>query len=366
MRNSLKLGTIAGIRIQVHWSFFLLLGWVILTTWIGGGGVLQGAILGAFLLSLFGCVVLHELGHALAARMYNIPTKDITLLPIGGVARLERMPRKPVQEMVVALAGPMVNVVIAAVLFLALATTTGFTSIMTLPSTMESFLARLAWVNVILVVFNLIPAFPLDGGRVFRALLAMVTRYDRATRIAAGTGQVLAVGLALLGLFVLGNPMLLFVAAFIFFGAAAESQSTQMMESLHGYRARDGMTTTFRVLPSHLRLQDVALELLSGSQRDYPVIDEDANEVCGLLTRDDLLGAANSSQLSLTARDLMQTHYAITDADAPLEEAFQSGARSNVTTVVFENDQLAGLLTPEDALRTVMLRRALSRENIQV
>ena len=183
MGKSLKFGTIAGIRIQVHWTFSLIIAWIVMTNLIAGNGLLAALSGVAFVLVLFGCVVLHELGHALAARCYGIPTRDITLLPIGGVARLEQMPRKPTQELVVALAGPMVNVMIAAGLFVLLAPRGGFANFASAPFEGGSFLHRLMFVNIALVAFNLLPAFPMDGGRVVRALLAMFMDYVRAKQV---------------------------------------------------------------------------------------------------------------------------------------------------------------------------------------
>jgi Zn-dependent protease len=208
MRWSYTLGRIAGIPIRVHLTFLLLLAWAALTE--GGlGGVL-------FTLVVFGVVVLHELGHALAARGFGIETRDITLLPIGGVARLERMPRSPFQELIVALAGPAVNA------GLALAAVGALVVVAASPNLVAfaPFLIKFLFVNVGLGLFNLIPAFPMDGGRAFRALLAMRTSFARATRIAARTGRWLAGALALVGLFV--SPALVFVAAFVWLAGRQE------------------------------------------------------------------------------------------------------------------------------------------------
>ncbi len=221
---SFPIGSVGGTLIRVHVTFFLLLAWVAGSAWIAGGA--QAALDSVlFILLLFACVVLHELGHVLAARRYGVQTPDITLLPIGGVARLERIPEKPSQEFVIAIAGPAVNVVIAAILLVILGGILPAGSL-ELDNPGVNLLARLAGANIFLVVFNLIPAFPMDGGRILRAALAHWLGYTQGTRIAATVGQVLAFGFGFLGLF--GNPLLLFIALFVYLGATAEAHAAQM------------------------------------------------------------------------------------------------------------------------------------------
>ncbi|MEI6278028.1 MAG: site-2 protease family protein [Verrucomicrobiae bacterium] len=219
MRWSYRIARVAGIDVKIHVTFLLLLAWFGWMYWQAGG--MAGAVEGVgFTLALFLCVLLHEFGHAFAARAYGIRTPDITLLPIGGVARLERMPDKPVQELVVALAGPAVNVAIALVLIFVLAAKISLSNFSGLDRVGGSLTAQLLWINIVLVAFNAIPAFPMDGGRVLRALLAMKLDHFLATTIAARVGQVLAVGFAVVGWF--GSPMLLFIALFVFSGAQQE------------------------------------------------------------------------------------------------------------------------------------------------
>jgi Zn-dependent protease len=236
MRWSLKLGKIAGIRIYLHWTFLILPLWVFFND-LGKGLGLPGAVQSVlFVIALFGCIVLHELGHALAARRYGIPTRDITLLPIGGVARMERMPREPRQELWVAIAGPLVNVGIAAVLLLALV------ALQFVPArfvaSQAAFLVPLLWANLFLLVFNLLPAFPMDGGRVLRALLAQRLDYIRATRIAARVGQVMSILFVIAGFTVLKNPMLMLIGVFIFFGARNEAHIVEVGRNLEAEPAR--------------------------------------------------------------------------------------------------------------------------------
>jgi Zn-dependent protease len=220
MRSSLKVASIFGIEVRIHLTFLLFLAWIWFSYYQVAGfeGAVQGVL---FILALFACVLLHEFGHAFAARGFGIETPDITLLPIGGVARLSRIPEKPWQELVVAIAGPLVNVVIAAALIFVIHTNATLEQLEYLESPRIELLAKLASVNVMLVLFNLIPAFPMDGGRVLRALLAMAMPYARATQIAAWIGQGLAVVFAIVGIFV--NPWLIFIAFFIFAGAQQEA-----------------------------------------------------------------------------------------------------------------------------------------------
>ena len=246
MRWQWKLGTFAGIDVFVHATFLLLIGWIGYSYWLQYGTiakVVEGIL---FILALFLCVVLHEYGHALTARKYGVKTRDITLYPIGGVARLERMPDKPIEELWVALMGPAVNVVIAAILFVYLYLSRGSAPVTDLTVASGSFLVRLMAVNISLVVFNLIPAFPMDGGRVLRALLAMRMDYVRATQIAANIGQGLAFLLGLFGLF--NNPFLLFIAFFVWIGASQEASMVQVRNSISGIPVTHAMQTQFETL----------------------------------------------------------------------------------------------------------------------
>lgn len=214
----------SGIDVKIHWTFYLLLVWVLLNG-LFNRGIGSAVIDVVFLASAFLCVVLHEFGHAFAARLFGIPTHGITLYPIGGVAQLDNIPRQPYKELVIALAGPAVNVVLAVALFPIVAAM----SIAVSPQGLwlSMLLERLLWINVGLVIFNIIPAFPMDGGRVLRAVCASFTNYVTATRIAVRCGQVVAGMLAILGLFV--NPMLLLIAAFV--AIAAQSELYGVIES---------------------------------------------------------------------------------------------------------------------------------------
>lgn len=216
MKKSVHLAKIAGIDVSIHWTFFLLLGWIFLEGTLSSGLFVSGAYRMAFTVAAFTCVLLHEFGHAMAARYFGIPTHEITLLPVGGVAQLARIPRNPWQEFVIAIAGPAVNVVLSVFIFFAL-----FDNYRPLSPWVETLLYRLLYINVGLVLFNLVPAFPMDGGRIFRAFLAwLMASYENATRIAVRFGQLVAIAFGTFGMMV--NPMLALVAGFIVFAAELE------------------------------------------------------------------------------------------------------------------------------------------------
>ena len=363
MKWSLPLGRLAGIRVYVHATFLLLLVWIGVQQW-GLEPTWRSVASGVgFILLLFGCVVLHELGHALAARRYGIPTRDITLLPIGGVARLERMPKDPRQELVVALAGPAVNVVIAALLFAGLALTGAPDPVALDPSgesvVRGSMARRLLQVNVMLVLFNLLPAFPLDGGRVLRAGLAMRMDYARATRAAATIGQGMAVLFAFVGL--QGNPFLLLIAFFVWMGAAQESSQAQMQGTLEGALVRDAMLTDFQLLDHDDDLARAVQLLLAGSQQDFPVVSHHGT-VEGILTRGALLMALARDGASGSVHDIVQRDFTTAEPDEPLTALLERLPRAACRVVpVLEGGRVVGLVTLENLGELVSVRTAMRR-----
>ncbi len=229
MKNAFKLGSFTGIGIYVHWTMSLLLGGVFVFYLYQGASV-GGALAGLVVVGvLFGCVILHELGHALTAKHFGIPTLDITMYPIGGVARLQSMPREPRQELLIAIAGPAVNLAIAAVLFVVVIATGQSLALSFYVESEPNVLGMLMWMNLILVGFNMLPAFPMDGGRVLRAGLATKLSYKNATRIAAYVGQGMAILFGIVAVFPVPfftsfNPVLLFVGIFVFLAARQEAQ----------------------------------------------------------------------------------------------------------------------------------------------
>ncbi|MGA0848746.1 MAG: site-2 protease family protein [Chthoniobacterales bacterium] len=349
MKWSFQLARIAGIDVRIHATFFLLLAWFGVVYFLEGG---YGAmVIGlSFIILLFACVVLHEFGHALAARAYGINTPDITLLPIGGIARLERMPEKPWQELVVALAGPAVNVVIAFGLYIVIGRFFGLGDLEELAEGRGNLLTQLLAINVILVVFNLLPAFPMDGGRVLRALLATRLSHARATRIAATIGQIVAVLFGLLGLFG-GNPFLLFIAVFVFFGARAEANFATFKETAEGTHVAAVMHPTGPVLMSGMTVSDAVQAAMQGHEGVLPVADASLHLV-GMIPADTL---ARALRWDPTAKiDQMVRHdFAAIISDASLSQAvavMRESAQS-VFPVVNAGGQLVGMLKREDVER---------------
>ncbi|WP_439595207.1 site-2 protease family protein [Falsiroseomonas sp.] len=356
MSWSIPLGRIAGTEIRLHLTFLLLLAWIGVAHGLQGG--LPAAVEGiVFICLLFGCVLLHEFGHVAAARRYGVRTPDITLLPIGGVARLERIPDKPAEELVVALAGPAVNVVIALLLFLALGGLPAMEAAANLENPAHGMLARLFWVNVTLVVFNLLPAFPMDGGRVLRALLAMRLGARRATEIASGIGQVLAFGLGLLGL-LNGAPLMVFVALFVWLGAQAEAQAVQLRELSRGMTAEDAMITRFESLPVTARIADAAELLIRTAQTDFPVVDG-GGRLRGILTRSDLVRALQQDGPDAPVLEAMRREVPVVPHRTALEEALRvMQEAAGPIGVVDSGGRLIGVLTHENLGEMLMLEAA--------
>ena len=341
---SWKLARIAGIDVYVHATFLMVVAWIALIHWNEGqslAAVVEGV---GFILALFACVVVHEFGHALTAARYGIRTKDITLLPIGGLARLERMPNVPIQELWVALAGPAVNVVIAIVLFGWLQASGAWQSVDGIGVTTGGFAERVMLANVYLAGFNLLPAFPMDGGRALRALLATRMEYARATERAAMIGQGMAILFGFVGL--QGNPVLIFIALFVWIGAGQEASMVQMKSALAGIPLRRAMLTHFRTLTPTSTLGDAVDALLSGSQQDFPVVMNGRIE--GMLTRTDLVKALTRSGRSAQVADNMRT-CPTAEASEMLESVLgRLQGRDCHTIPVVEHGALIGLVTMDN------------------
>ncbi|MFN7972542.1 MAG: site-2 protease family protein [Acidobacteriota bacterium] len=348
---SFRAGAIAGIPVYVHATIGLLACWVILLAASSGRGA-EGALRDVVLLAaVFGCLVLHELGHALAARRFGISTVDITLLPIGGVARLERMPRRPVEELLVAVAGPAVNFAVAGLL-LAWIWATGSVAAPELWGT--ALARRLGTTNLVIGVFNLVPAFPLDGGRVLRAVLAWRFGHLAATRIAARVARGLSVLLGVAG--VIGSPVLVVIAIFVWAGAGAEAALAEVREALRGVRVRDAMLTEVHTLPTASSVAEAVAVASLTAQPDFPVVE--GGTVVGLLTRADLVGAVARGATADGVACVMSGIVETAAEEDPLRRVAARAFRGG-TILVLRGPTVIGMLTPEHVRDVVRLRSAL-------
>lgn len=354
---SWKLVRVAGIDVYVHATFLLLIAWVAARHWVDEQSVAAVVAGVAFILALFACIVLHEFGHALTARRYGIATRDITLLPIGGVARLDRMPEKPSQELRVALAGPAVNVAIAGVLYAWLWVTSGWAAVSEMSLTGGPFLERLMLVNAFIAMFNLVPAFPMDGGRALRAVLATRMEYTRATQHAAALGQAVAFGFGFLGLMG-GNPFLVFIAFFVWIGAAQEASMVQISAALAGIPVRRAMVTDFRTVAPADSLERVVETLLAGAQKDFPVVD--GGRVVGIALYRDLPGAIARHGRETPVAEIMQRDFQTVHSHDMLEPAFKRLQACDCRTMpVVDDGHLVGLITMDNMGEFLALQASL-------
>ncbi|WP_238858058.1 site-2 protease family protein [Poritiphilus flavus] len=361
MKGVLKLGRIAGIKIEVHWTFSLLLIWVVYLDLRSGGNITSAILNVSLILSLFFCVVLHELGHALTARRFAIQTKRITLLPIGGVASLEKMPEKPGQELLVALAGPAVNVVIAILLALVVPVrkylSMDFENIEALLSSpgLETLLFYLLIANVMLVIFNLIPAFPMDGGRVLRALLSYGMGRVKATEVAATLGQILAVIFFILGLMI--NPFLVLIAFFIFFGAYGENKMVKQEFVLHGHYVKEAMLTQITIILPTDSLQRVIEVVLAGTEKDFVVAEN--GKIVGILDHKTIIEHAKDP--SVLVGDIMKRDFKTIDSSLEIQRAIgiMSQERSRFFPVV-EKHKLIGAINTANINEFILLKANFS------
>ncbi len=365
MQWSFRIGRIGGTDVKIHLTFLALVAWWAYGAYTEGGtGAAVQAVV--FLLALFTCVLLHEFGHILMARRFGVRTPDVILLPIGGLARLERMPEEPKQELLIAAAGPAVTLVIALALF-------GTLRLVGAPVDDASQLdpgrvglvQQVMWVNVVLLLFNLLPIFPMDGGRMLRALLAMRLGLRRATRIAARVGQG---GALLLGFWGLGfferwgfgsNIVLVLIAAFVYFAAGAEAASVETRTAGRGLTVRDLMITQFVALPVFATLQQAVDALVAGEQREFPVVDN-WGKVEGLLTRDGLIRGLSALGGGASVERAMTPGAEPLPLTLPFDEALERLGRSGLPAlpVVDQAGALVGLLTRDNVTDVLLVRRA--------
>ena len=365
MKWSWRIGRIVGIDIRVHATFPLLFAWIAVIA--VRGGATPASVLGtlALILAVFTLVVLHECAHALMARRFGIHTSDITLLPIGGIARLERMPREPRQELLIALAGPAVNVVLAIILYAALALSGDLARLQelgdagTATMTFAVVLAQLFAINVSLALFNLLPAFPLDGGRALRALLTMRGGdYAKATVTAARVGKAFALLFGLVGLFVINSPMLVVISLFVWLAAASEAVAVQTGAALADVPLASLLITDVRTLAPHDPLSHAAELTIQGYQQDFPVIDNGA--LVGMLSRADLVrGLATHGRDGTVISAMRRDFHSSTPDDTPEDAMKELATNGGDALPVLRDGKLVGLLTAENVMEFLMLKNAL-------
>ncbi|NUM54140.1 MAG: site-2 protease family protein [Candidatus Hydrogenedentes bacterium] len=365
MKWSWRAGSLFGIAVYIHWTFVILLGWIALGHVQSNGSLLQFVVGIVSISVLFGVVLLHELGHSLMARRYGIQTKDITLLPIGGVARLERMPDKPRQEFWVAIAGPAVNVALAVISGIILFIGYGHVPMLGGIGFETPPLEQFFFVNVYLVLFNMLPAFPMDGGRVLRAILASRLPYAQATRIAASVGQAMALLFVLAG-FMTGNFMLFFIAMFVWLGAEGEASMAQVKSALGDATVRQAMITRFRSLSPHDPLSAAVDDIFSGFQQDFPVLDH-VGRIVGILTYAGLIKALSDSGPRLPVANAMSNEIGMCSPTDRLEEVLPKlQASASSTFAVMDHGVLVGLLTLGNLSEFIMVRSAMQQGANQV
>lgn len=353
---SITAGSVAGTAVRIHVTFLLLLVWIFGVNYFSGGlPAAWGALV--FVVLLFLCVLLHEFGHIFTARAFGVSTPDVILLPIGGVSRLERIPEKPSEEFLVAIAGPAVNVVIAVLLILFAGAKLGMDSLVSIENTSAGFIDRLAEVNLFLALFNLIPAFPMDGGRVLRALLATRFGYVRATEIAAAIGQWVAFALGFLGLF--GNPLLIFIAIFIYLAASSEAHLVAIRAMARGVPVTAAMLTKFASLTPDEHIDTAVESSLQTSQGEFPVVDRMGRPV-GLLARNDLIRALKERGPHARVADAMTSDIPTVNNRRCLDEAFRllQEKSAPAVAVVDTSERLVGLVTSETIGLMLMLHDA--------
>ena len=354
---SVNIGAIAGTAVRIHITFLLFLAFIAAAGYVSGGaaGAWNSVV---FMVLLFLCVLAHEFGHIFTARAFGVATPDVTLLPIGGVARLERIPEAPREEFLIAMAGPLVNVVIALGLMAFAGASVSGRHLAAVESVQVSMVDRLAAVNIFLAVFNLIPAFPMDGGRVLRALLSARLGFTRATEIAATIGQWFAFALGFLGLF--GNPLLIFIAIFVYLAAASEAQLVAVRAMSRGVPVDAAMMTQYATLSPQAHIDEGVETLLRTSQSEFPVVDA-GGRLVGVLGRNDMIRALKELGPEARVGEAMVTDVPTITARGRLDEAFTllQQKQAPAVGVVDLGGRLVGLITSETIGEMLMVKEAL-------
>lgn len=361
MNWSLNIGRIFGIRFRIHVTFLLLVLFIFVSV-ANQHGLQRGLWAALFICGVFVCVLIHEIGHSLIARRFGKEAKSITLLPIGGVATMEEMPEKPTQEIAMSLVGPLINLAIAGILYVIVGRWTGIGVPTMQPDSSRSFLAGLIGINIMLAIFNLIPAFPMDGGRVLRGLLAMTMDYVTATSVAVAVGQILAMLFIFYGIFF--NWWIAIIGLFLYIGAGGEKQQVILKSVLHSVPASEAMTTTFRTLRPDEPIAKALEHFYHGCQDDFPVIGETGIE--GMLTRDRILATIHDKGVNVPVSDVMDRDFASVTSRKPLDEIYKkslSGGKTAVAVVV--GDNVKGMVCLDGIGQFLAVKAALSHARSQ-
>lgn len=357
-RYSLGLGKPFGIKVSVHWTFTLLIAWIVFVSINRGLDTGQILMQVLFVFALFACVVLHEFGHSLVAMRLGGEVHSITLLPIGGMANITRMPEKPKDEFLVSAAGPMVNIVIAGLLwiYISVFSPVDLQQLEYEAITFRNFPLMLLAANLFIVAFNLIPAFPMDGGRLFRSALAIKMNRVKATEIAKDIGQIFAVIFIIAGLFI--NPFLVIIGFFILLGAKGEYQMIKYQDILNHYSVKDVLETEYASVDEADTLEDAANQLIHISDNGFVVTSE--GKYSGILSKNDLIQGLSEHGKQGKIRQAMRTDIEPIHPDASLFDIYQNMQKSrNFLIPVFSNDEFIGLLDMENLNDLFMIRKAI-------
>jgi Zn-dependent protease/predicted transcriptional regulator len=355
MSWSLNVGKIFGINFRIHFTFFLLIFFIFISV-LNQFGIDRAILATLFICAVFICVLIHEIGHSLIAQRFGKKAKSITLLPIGGVATMEEMPEKPAQEIAMSVIGPFINLAIAGGLYLLIGRRVGVSLPGMYPETAGAFFSALIGANIMLAIFNLIPAFPMDGGRVLRGILAMKMDYVHATSVAVVVGQAIAMFFIFFGVFF--NLWLSLIGMFLYIGAGSEKQQVILRSFLHQVPASEAMTTDFQVLQPEESVGRALKHFHHGSQDDFPIVGE--NGIEGILTRDRILASIHEKGLDVPVSEVMDRAFEAVDGRTPLDEIYKRLLLSHKTAmVVVDAGQVKGMVSLDGISRYFMIKAAL-------
>ncbi|WP_075351456.1 site-2 protease family protein [Algoriphagus marinus] len=359
MKGSLYIGQYAKVKVFIHWTFFILISYIL---FLGVSMGQQAVAIGwhiLFILAVFLCILFHEFGHVLAGQRLGYKTKDIIILPIGGLSRFEKLPDSPKEELIISISGPMINLLIAVLLLLVIPNNlSDFPSLEISEVNSRNFLFLLFEVNLLLGIFNLIPAFPMDGGRVFRAFLTLFISRVKATKIASAVGTVFAIVFILLGVFF--NPFLIFIGLFIIFSASNESSIVNISALLEGHTAGELVMHKFDLLDENTTLAEASKEILDGQSTSFAVISAQKT-VIGTISREVLLSSLKSLDLDTPLSKIMNPSTKSIPSNIPLKDLFiDKILDKNNLVPVTENGEIIGMINLENILEFIAFKKATS------